>query len=59
MKPDPPAIQGTDPRIHHTTTDTRERMYDRCRRTGIPSEIAKKIADDGTRAAHDHLDRRG
>lgn len=49
---------GSDPRIHHSTTDTRERSYERLRRDGVPKHNARKIADQATREAHDRLDRR-
>jgi hypothetical protein len=47
-----------DSRIHHTTTDTRERAYERLRRDGIPRDTASQIADQAVREAHDKLDRR-
>lgn len=50
--------QGSDPRIHFDTNDTRERSYERLRTTGIPKDVARKIADDAVREAHDKLDRR-
>ena len=47
-----------DPKIHHSTQDTRQRSYDRLRKSGIPRENAKRIAEQATREAHDNLNKR-
>ena len=44
---------------HDTPADTRERTYDRARKEGVPSENARKIADEVARRVHDISDRRG
>lgn len=54
-----PASKGSDPTIHSSAAETRERAYDRARRTGINRDDARRFADQASRQAHDHLDRRG
>lgn len=50
---------GSEPKIHHTPAETRERTYERARKSGIAEDVARKIADDVGRRLHDHLDRQG
>lgn len=50
---------GSEPKIHHTPAETRERTYERARREGIAPEVARSIADETARRLHDTLDRRG
>lgn len=50
---------GSEPKIHHSTADTRERAYERLRSTGIPAEPARKIADEAVRSTHDDLNKSG
>lgn len=49
---------GSNPRIHSTPTETRERTYERAREGGIRPDVARKIADDVTRTVHETNDRR-
>lgn len=50
---------GSEPKIHNTPAETRERTYERARKGGISEDVARKIADDVGRRLHDHLDRKG
>lgn len=50
---------GSEPGIHGSTSETRERAYDRCRRTGIGADASKKLAEQAVRESHDKLNRRG
>jgi len=49
---------GSEPKIHHSTADTRERCYERVRREGVPRDTARAIAEQATREAHDSLNKR-
>lgn len=49
---------GQNQTIHHSTQDTRERAYERCRETGISREVAREISERAVRESHDKLDRR-
>ena len=49
---------GSNPSIHHSTSETRERSYARLRETGFTSGVARKIAEQATRQAHDQLNSR-
>jgi len=49
---------GQNPNIHKSTQDTRERAYERLRKTGISREISREIAERATRESHNKLERK-
>lgn len=55
MSDQPP---GSQPTIHHSTSETRERAYERARAQGLPRDIARAAAEQAAREAHNNLDRR-
>lgn len=57
MSDDTRVRHGSEPRIHHSTQDTRERTYERLRQTGITPDNARRIAEETVRKTHDHLSR--
>lgn len=50
---------GSEPNIHSTPAETRERTYDRARQGGLSHDAAKETAEQVGRDLHNHLNRRG
>jgi hypothetical protein len=44
-------------RIHQTPGETRERTYERLRRSGITPDNARRISEEAARQTHDTLNR--
>lgn len=42
---------------HRTPEETRQRVYDTCRREGVSPEKSRKLADETARRTHDTLNR--
>jgi hypothetical protein len=47
-----------NPNPHRNHRETAARNYDKLRKTGVPSDTARKIADTAATQAHTALDRR-
>lgn len=60
--PDPrplhPAVTHHDPKINASTGESRSRMIEKARESGVPKDVATKAAEAGTRQLHETLNRR-
>jgi hypothetical protein len=45
---------GSNPGIHETPADTRERVYQRARESGVTRDNARRIADEVARTVHNN-----
>lgn len=43
---------GSNPGIHSTPSETRERVYERAREGGVTRDNARRIADEVARTVH-------